>query len=408
MTEAKKKCFLFTQSYPYGEGEIFVGREIVVLSECFNEVVIFPIDCGKGNAKKLPTNVKVVNLFEQGNAVFNRRQVCFNNFSTFLKLIASEFRSHPKQTLRNFKNIVNDNLHQLYRAQRLSEYILNVPLQPTVFYSFWLDRWATILGVVNRKIRNLNFITRAHAFDLYEEDNRDGYILNRKFQLENVYKVYSVSKHGAQYLTKLYPFFSQKFKYSYLGTIPHNHINPFNESTDQFIIVSCGSVQKRKRITSFPEVLSHLPEKYKWIHFGSGPDMNLLKELVEKKGLGKRVELFGHVENEQFLSYLKTNSVSLFLSLSSNEGLPYTMIEAISFGIPLMATDVGGCSEICNDSTGIIIEKNFESEQVANEILKFKKSPKNSLAFRNEVRNYWNENFNAEKNYRTFYKELSN
>ncbi|MDP2385495.1 MAG: glycosyltransferase [Bacteroidota bacterium] len=408
MIERKKNCFLFTQSYPYGEGEIFVGREIVVLSECFNEVVIFPIDCGKEHAKKLPPNVKVVNLFEQGNTGFNRRKVCFNNFSAFLKLIIGEFRSHPKQTLRKFKDVANDNLHQLYRAQILSEYILNEPQQQTVFYSFWFDRWATILGVVKRKIRNLNFITRAHAFDLYEEDNRDGYILNRKFQLENVSEVYSVSKHGAKYLTKLYPFFSQKFKCSYLGTIPHNYINPFNESTDQFIIVSCGSVQKRKRTTSFPEVLSHLPEKFKWIHFGSGPEMNLLRELVEKKGLGKRVELVGHVENEQFLSYLRTNGVSLFLSLSSNEGLPYTMIEAISFGIPLMSTDVGGCGEICNDNTGILIKKDFDPEQVANEILKFKESSKNSLSFRNKVRNYWDDNFNAEKNYRSFYKEISN
>lgn len=50
--------------------------------------------------------------------------------------------------------------------------------------------------------------------------------------------------------------------------------------------------------------------------------------------------------------------VDVFINLSTNEGVPVSIMEAISFDIPIVATDVGGTSEIVTDETGILVSSN--------------------------------------------------
>jgi colanic acid/amylovoran biosynthesis glycosyltransferase len=59
-----------------------------------------------------------------------------------------------------------------------------------------------------------------------------------------------------------------------------------------------------------------------------------------------------NVDHAQVIDYYTTNHIALFLSLSSREGLPVSLMEAISCGIPLLATTVGGVSEVVNENTG--------------------------------------------------------
>ena len=81
--------------------------------------------------------------------------------------------------------------------------------------------------------------------------------------------------------------------------------------------------------------------------------------------------------------------------------------EAISFGIPVIATNVGGIPEIVKQETGILIDKNFDIKKVAEQIEAFITSNKNKEEFRNGVRNFWKEKFDAEKVYTEFYKVLT-
>ena len=82
------------------------------------------------------------------------------------------------------------------------------------------------------------------------------------------------------------------------------------------------------------------------------------------------------------------------------------MIEAISHGIPLMSTDVGGCNEICNEFTGFLIPKNIDYSKIGNKIKEFKNSEKNTLSFRFGCRRFWQKNFDADKNYNDFSNKL--
>ena len=46
------------------------------------------------------------------------------------------------------------------------------------------------------------------------------------------------------------------------------------------------------------------------------------------------------------LDYYKNNIIDIFINLSASEGIPVSIMDAISFGIPCIATNVGGTGEI--------------------------------------------------------------
>jgi glycosyltransferase involved in cell wall biosynthesis len=112
----------------------------------------------------------------------------------------------------------------------------------------------------------------------------------------------------------------------------------------------------------------------------------------------------GQCKNEEILRFYENNHVDLFISLSESEGLPVSMMEAQSYGIPILASNVGGISEIVqNEKTGILLPVNIKPENISIEIQK-------ALAFSFDkltIRDYFDMNFDASHNYRLFCQKIS-
>ena len=62
---------------------------------------------------------------------------------------------------------------------------------------------------------------------------------------------------------------------------------------------------------------------------------------------------------------MSKNYIDALINVSESEGLPFSMMEAISFGIPVIGTNVGGVKEIINNDTGILLEKDFEIKSLS-------------------------------------------
>jgi glycosyltransferase involved in cell wall biosynthesis len=86
---------------------------------------------------------------------------------------------------------------------------------------------------------------------------------------------------------------------------------------------------------------------------GDGPDLQLLKDQCARHGLKSRVSFIGHVNAlEQLLDRL-----DLFVNPSSTEGMPNAVLEAMAYGLPVVATNVGGSAEAVEDGvTGLLVE----------------------------------------------------
>jgi glycosyltransferase involved in cell wall biosynthesis len=85
---------------------------------------------------------------------------------------------------------------------------------------------------------------------------------------------------------------------------------------------------------------------------GDGQDRSMLEDYCRDHGLSGRVIFTGYREN--IADYYRVLDVLVLPSLS--EGLPNTVLEAMSFGIPVIATRVGGVPEIIQRDEGVLVD----------------------------------------------------
>ncbi|MBK7818314.1 MAG: glycosyltransferase [Sphingobacteriaceae bacterium] len=283
-----------------------------------------------------------------------------------------------------------------------------------IYVSYWFNQWSTALSVLVCQSKITKYFSRVHGADLYEE--RVPVIKKlpyRKFQLKKISKLFSVSNKGADYLKNRYPLYKNKIFTARLGTHDAG-VNPFKVDA-VFTILSCATIRNIKRIDLIIKILEHIEFPIRWIHIGAesvnDPTIpNFKKCLSNLKNNKPNIELrfVGALKNEDVFDLYRNESIHLFVSVSETEGLPVSMMEAISFGIPVMATNVGGCNEIVNESTGFLIEKDFDPKIVAQKIGSFKDSAMNSNMARKDVRRFWKERFEVNKNFKIFLERIIN
>lgn len=75
---------------------------------------------------------------------------------------------------------------------------------------------------------------------------------------------------------------------------------------------------------------------------GEGPEKNYLQDMIKQKKLTNKVFLLGSIQGaKKFIS-----AFNVFVLPSVKEGLPYTLLEAMAQGLPIVATRVGGIFEM--------------------------------------------------------------
>ena len=84
-------------------------------------------------------------------------------------------------------------------------------------------------------------------------------------------------------------------------------------------------------------------------------------------------------------------------------------MEALSFGIPVIATDVGGTSELVSDKVGELISSTFTTESLGQNIEKLLNlNSKELLLLRSNARSIFELKVNAKINYLLFYQKINN
>jgi glycosyltransferase involved in cell wall biosynthesis len=126
-----------------------------------------------------------------------------------------------------------------------------------------------------------------------------------------------------------------------------------------------------------------------YIIIGSGDEKENIQRLINDLGLESSVILLGHVSGA--FQYLK--AFDLFLLPSLSEGFPYIALEAGLYGLPIIATAVGGIPEIVDDmKSGILIQarKSREIQYAIEFYIKHKKIQKeHGLAIHEKVLRYF-------------------
>lgn len=121
-------------------------------------------------------------------------------------------------------------------------------------------------------------------------------------------------------------------------------------------ILFLGAVSKRKGKEILLEALKKkanvLSKDFDVKLYGPDVDANIV-ELIDENGLSSWVKYCGWLGKDDKAGVLKTIAVNVLPSY--NEGLPMTILEAMSYGIPSITTSVAAIPEAVNSENGIVI-----------------------------------------------------
>jgi len=392
----------FTNDYPFGKDETFIENEMPVLAKAFDKIVVISNDCTNKQTRQIPKNVSI----ERYSYFLNK----LNLFISLTGLFTTSFWAEMKIIKTIYKKeysfiIIKTIVQTLQKAKVFNKKIDCIiakysSADDRLFaYSYWADDTAFALTLLKKNHPNIKTFCRAHRWDVYFEENRSRYLPFRLALLENLDAVFAISEHGKTYIETLFLRTFQTLKISHLGVSEHA-ICPFDY--EHFTIVSISNIIPVKNLETLVNALSLIPFKFTWIHIGDGVHRSNLERCASSKIPGN-YQFLGTMPNNEVITFLEQTPVSLFINVSLSEGIPVAIMEALSCGIPVIATNVGGNGEIVTNLNGILIEERSDEKTICDAITSIRNTSfQESLKLRQNALRSWNEGYNAEINYNQF------
>lgn len=124
-----------------------------------------------------------------------------------------------------------------------------------------------------------------------------------------------------------------------------------------------GEIGQRKGIFDLLEaIIDHRRELKDKIELRIGGNKNEKKllEVIAKGGIEGFVHFEGYVVAEKKIELL--NWADVFILPSHNEGLPISILEAMSYRMPIISTPVGGIPEVVDETNGILVKPGDKEE----------------------------------------------
>lgn len=410
------KLVFLTNSYPYLPGDTMIRTEIEFLCQAFEQVDVIPAANAVLNVPSkaapdlpLPSNATVrLDVFEAIRRA--ARQVnrpaglaAVLRSPHFRELIHQEWpraaRFGPKALLRMLERAqqgwaVWQALDQAYPPQT----------GPVIFYSYWMYHAALGAAMLNRPA-GLR-VSRVHGYELYASRRDLPYLPFQAQVIARLDRVCPISQDGLDTLAGLYPQLAGRLQLFRLGVEDGGMAS--HPSTDGVLrVVSCSTFTPVKRVDLIADALKYCDFPLRWTHFGRGEQRHLVESKLAGLPAGVQVDLKGYVENPALLQYYREHPVDLFLNVSSSEGLPVTLMEAASFGIPAAATSVGGVGELITPQSGWLLPADPTPQQIAAVL---RAAAGLSLLQRQQMARaayqLWQERVNAPRQYPAFHQFL--
>ncbi|WP_338221463.1 glycosyltransferase [Algoriphagus sp. oki45] len=396
---------LLTQKFPFESGEEFLVPELKRLANEFEQIILIPTSVRDYSfQRKVPENV-LIQPIRNPETPFQVASALVQNFPQFLTLLKGQI-SWDGLNFYQLKYWVYHIPFALKIRNEL-EKLLNQEENP-LFYSYWVDTNAFAISLLKRKYPNVKFVVRTHGGDLYNERSPSGRIAFRNTIYQETTAIWPISSHGMNYILDNFSEHKEKVKLSRLG-VEDFGMGPISPSEGRYHIVTCSSLIPLKRVELIAQVLFNSVLPIRWTHFGGGnKEFDRIIGKLGERPQNLEISFKGKVSNEALMHFYSTQFVDSLVNLSESEGIPVSMMEAISFGIPVFANRVGGIGELVVDSTGCLVEEGQNVDDLVRQFEDWIKSGKSrDPEFRKGVRRFWELNFRAETNLSGFMQRIT-
>lgn len=407
----KKILLIVNGFFPFERGEDYLENEMKYIDN-FDEYMMCPVHVYRKNASiinyHVPNNIQIINPKKKYYYRLLRSVIFILMHSFFYKEIIDMICS-KKLTCSSFIVLARTTIKSTIVFFELKE-MLGKKKSKVTLYSYWMAEPALICALL-KKYSNLNIIktiTRCHRFDVYEYANKLHYLPYRKLILANMDVIYPISNDAYDYLEARYKCYVHgKMQIQRLGT--EDGIECQVNKSQVLRLVSCSWLRPVKRVGLIVKALEALEIPIEWTHYGDGEEMEKLQKMV--KGIDKcniKINFAGRITNSEILKAYHKNAFDVFINVSENEGVPVSIMEAMSVGMLVIATDVGGTREIVkNEVNGYLLPKDCTPNLIAEKIqaIYHMSDDVYSKARRNS-RMLWEKLSSAKNNYQKMYNDL--
>ncbi len=398
---------ILTNAYPYLPGEQFIEDEIGYWAEHADASVTLLPAVAAGKPRPVPAEIAVdlgmARAIGAARLWFLLVALCSMIFRRELAYLRQSRKINPRTALRALLHTskVLEQAAQLQRYARTHGRI-------DVAYSYWNETqaWAAILAREKGAVRKV--ISRVHGFDLYETRRAYGYMPLKNQFIAACDMVFALSREAKTYLQQTYGAPPENIRISPLG-VPLAGALARTSCAGFLHIVSVSFCLRVKRLDRIVDALllfasRHQSTSMTWTHIGGGPLLDEIKALAGMKLAGMQnlaCTFTGELPNHAVRAYYLGVPVDMLVNASESEGVPVSIMEAMSAGVPVVAPDVGGVSSLVSDRCGVLLSPNPDEREIADAM--------DRVAFadgrdrlRANARKAIETGFDAARNYRDF------
>ncbi|MCI9888334.1 glycosyltransferase [Micrococcales bacterium 31B] len=388
-----RRLILFTNDYPNPQGDFpFVNNEIDALCARFDDVVIFS-QRPRADSTETPTQVHEIHSLATSGVQWIRR-AC--------RALGGPRRRAQARALWRVLREERPRIRSLGNAKVLARaLVLGLGVAGDARVHAALDHpdvtvyhfWGLGPAFAVPFLPPVPTSVRLHRFDLYEDD---AYLPLRTSVFRGAAKILVVSEQGAEHVAARHPEVRDRLVVSRLGS--HDYGVSTAPEPDLLTVVSCSSLTGVKRVPLLAQVLATLAadRDVRWVHFGEGPERDLVEALLPDAPSTLHADLRGYRPNAEVIAYLRDEPASVFVNVSTSEGIPVSLMEALSFGVPIVATAVGGVPELFSSTVnlGTLLDPAATMETIAAALV----ATPQTAAPRSAIRQFWADAYNAPTN----------
>lgn len=354
----KKKLLLATNTFPYNSGEAaFIIPELNRLKEYYDITVISHANQEQVKAgyvrEDILDGLKILHFPEPVITVMDKIRGMLSY------LLSRDGRQEIMEICKD-KSRIQERLYQSlsFYAQALKdqkEIVRSSVIpreEPVIYYSFWNTYYCYSMVREKRKHKNIKIVSRFHGFDLYHERIPGGRQVFKHQMETGTEGLIFLGEFARKYYTENSKASStpeEKLHVCPLGIESAGRKMPPRQS-QSLQLLSCSDVIPLKRVERIIDGLACVEQgEICWTHIGDGPELEKVKGYAARKLEEKNNICYtfkGQMEHSEVLQYYETQQVDCFITTSSTEGVPVSVMEAMSYGVPVIATAVGGIPEM--------------------------------------------------------------
>ncbi len=404
-----KKLLLISDNYPFGINEsTFILPELPALAGRF-EVVVASCNCVDEQTAVVPEGIKVIRVKMNNTTQKITGRIRALADPAFYRECARIFRSGEKIANRLAWS------HSYYAAGEnfavdLHRQLKAMNWQPDIIYSYW--HMTPLYGVLRRRkwFGSPAVVARAHGRDIYEYRNRYGWQSFKPEADKLLDGVFLACRAAYDYYGSHFSVTEGKMHVAVLGADGEGKVEIIPDETLR--LFSCSNVIPLKRVGLIVEALSIINDiKVSWTHVGDGDQMEYVQRLAAEKLDSKpniSYEFPGRLPNNAVRELLGSGRFDHFITVTETEGgVPVSIVEAYTFGIPAIATDVGGVPEIVDNDNGFLLSENPAAQEIADAVRRAAAlSDEERRIMRDNAYNKWQSEFVAKDNAQRFALKL--